>query len=77
MDNSNLPKQFKTIIALLQFDDMPPIPVVGFIAPTTDTNEPYLHTLPSGEGYLIDHIKTWDYLEDVAPKYAGVKNNKK
>ena len=65
-------EKYRTIIALLKFDDVPPIAAVGFIAETTDTKEPYFHIPLDGAGYDISLIAKWDYLDDVAPEYCVV-----
>ena len=38
MKKDELPEPGVTIIALLVFGDVPPLPLTGFIAETTDTN---------------------------------------
>lgn len=48
-----IPEKYRTIIALLKFDDVPPIAAVGFVAETTDTKEPYFHIPLGRAGYDI------------------------
>lgn len=65
-----LPEKFVTIIALLVFEDVPPLPLTGFIAETSDTHEPYFHAFDNQHGYDVSLIKKWDYLADVLPGYC-------
>ena len=67
-----IPEKYRNIIALLKFDDVPPIAAVGFVAETTDTKEPYFHIPLDRAGYDISLIVKWDYLDEVAPEYCGV-----
>ena len=76
MDKNNLPDKFVTIIALLVFPDMPPMPMTGFIAETTDTHEPYFHAF-NERGYDVSLIAKWDYLGDVLPGYCITTHQKK
>ena len=39
-DKPELPEEFRTIIALIKFDDMPPMPVTGYMA-DVDTDAAY------------------------------------
>ena len=74
--NADLPEKYRTVIALLKFDDVPPVPLTGFIAETVDTHEPYFHAF-NRRGYSVDLIAKWDYLDEVLPGYAigGEKKN--
>ena len=38
-----LPEMYRTILALLVFEDVPPLPLTGFLAETIDTHEKYFH----------------------------------
>lgn len=68
---NELPKPYITILALLKFEDVPPISAVGFIAETTDTKIPYFHVpLFGGRGYDVSLIAKWVYLDEIAPEYA-------
>ena len=69
MEKSQLPEKFVTVIALLVFPDVPPVPLTGFIAETTDTHEPYFHAF-NKLGYDVSLIKKWDYLHEVLPGYS-------
>ena len=76
MNGKQLPEKDRTIIALLKFEDVPPVPMTGFIADTIDTHEPYFHAF-NRRGYSVELIAKWDYLDEVLPEYAlGGKRNK-
>lgn len=64
-----LPTPYMTVIALIDGGDLPPIPLTGFMAETTDTHEPYFHAF-GGRGYSPDLILKWDYLREVCTGYA-------
>lgn len=64
-----LPDKYVTIIALLKFDDMPPVALTGFIAETIDTHEAYFHAY-NQYGYDVSMIVKWDYLAEVLPGYS-------
>lgn len=64
-----LPEKYVTIIALLVFEDVPPLPLTGFIAETIDTHEPYFQSY-NKYGYDVSLIKKWDYLDEVLPGYC-------
>ena len=68
MKQDQLPEKYATIIALLVFEDGPPLPLTGFIAETSDTHEPYFYAF-NRRGYDVSLIKKWDYLADVLPGY--------
>ena len=76
MEKSQLPEKYVTIIALLVFPEVPPLPLTGFIAETTDTHEPYFHAF-NKIGYNVSLIKKWDYLADVLPGYCLPSNHHK
>lgn len=42
-NQTGLPEPGKIVLALLKFEDVPPLPAVGFMAGTTYTHEPYFH----------------------------------
>lgn len=65
-----LPEKYITVIVLLKWEDIPPIPAIGFIAETIDTMTPYFHCPVSRRGYDISLILKWDYLSEVCPGYA-------
>ena len=69
MTREELPEPGVTVIALLVFPDVPPLPLTGFIAETIDTHEPYFHAF-NKRGYSISLIRKWDYLAEVLPGYA-------
>lgn len=70
-NNQELPEKYCTVIVLLKFEDVPPIPAIGFIAETTDTKTPYFHCpLFRGRGYDVSLIAKWDYLDEVCPGYC-------
>ena len=69
MNGKQLPEKYRTIIALLKFEDVPPVPLTGFIAETKDTHEPYFHAF-NRRGYDVSLIARWDYLDEVLPGYA-------
>ena len=69
MSKKALPEKYRTIIALLKFEDVPPIPLTGFIADTVDTHEPYFHAF-NKRGYSVELIAKWNYLDEIAPGYA-------
>lgn len=75
-DNHNLPEKCVTIIALLVFPDVPPVPLTGFIAETTDTHKPYFQSF-NKLGYDVSLIAKWDYLADVLPGYSLPTNHHK
>ena len=64
-----LPEEFRTIIALIKFDDMPPMPLTGYMAHistnTTDHfHEPALFTyIPKGHAFAWEMVLKWDYIE--------------
>ena len=67
--SADLPEKYRTVIALLKFDDVPPVPLTGFIAETVDTHEPYFHAF-NRRGYSVELIAKLDYLDEVLPGYA-------
>ena len=65
-----LPEMYRTVLALLVFDEIPPLPLTGFIAETIDTHEKYFHAF-NKIGYSTELIKKkWDYLDEIAPGYC-------
>ena len=76
MNGKQLPEKYRTIIALLKFEDVPPVPLTGFIAETSDTHEPYFHAF-NRRGYDVSLIKKWDYLHEVLPGYCLLTNHHK
>lgn len=69
-DKTELPEPDKLVLALLKFDDVPPMPVVGFMAKTIDTHEPYFHCPGNWQGYHPDLVVKWRYLKDVTPDFT-------
>ena len=69
-NQTELPEPGKMVLALLKFEDVPPMPVVGFMAETTDTREPYFHVPGSKRGYRPDLVAKWKYLKDIAPDFT-------
>lgn len=65
-----LPQPEKIVLALLWFVDVPPMPVIGFMAETTDTHEPYFHCPGNRQGYHPDLVAKWKYLKDIAPDFT-------
>ncbi len=74
MKKEELPEKYVTIIALLVFEDVPPVPMTGFIAETSDTHEAYFHAF-NRSGYDVSLIVKWDYLADVLPGYCLPTNH--
>lgn len=67
---NNLPDEYIAVLALLKFEDVPPMPVVGFMAKTVDDQTPYFH-VPAGRiGYDPALIIKWRYLKDIAPDFT-------
>lgn len=64
------PQYFRTIIAMFKFDDVPAFPAVGYVAPTSDTNEPYFACFIPRTGYDWSLVVKWDYLDEVCEGYA-------
>ena len=64
-----MPEMWRVVLALLVFGDVPPLPLTGFIAETTDTHEKYFHAFNT-IGYSTDLIAKWDYLDEIAPEYC-------
>ena len=64
-----LPEMYRTVLALLVFGKIPPLPLTGFIAETIDTHEKYFHAF-NKIGYSTELIKNWDYLDEIAPGYC-------
>lgn len=67
---TKLPEPGKRVLALLWFEDVPPLPVVGFMAETIDTHEPYFHCPGNRQGYHPDLVAKWRYLKDIAPDFT-------
>ena len=64
------PEPFKTIIALLKFNDIPAIPAIGYGATAIDDPDCFYFACPiEKKGYAWDLVVKWDYLIDVAPNY--------
>ena len=70
----DLPEMHRTILALLVFEDVPPLPLTGFFAETIDTHEKYFHAF-NRIGYSTELIRKWDYLDEIAPGYCIKKEN--
>lgn len=61
------PKDFRDIIALISFEDIPPIPAIGF---TTTENDKTVFFVKLGRMYVDwDRITHWKYLDDAWPEY--------
>lgn len=69
-NQTELPEPDKLVLALLWFVDVPPMPVVGFMAETADTHEPYFHCPGNRRGYHPDLVAKWKYLKDIAPDFT-------
>ena len=64
------PQLFRTIIVLVKFADMPPIPAIGYAANAIDDPDMIYFASPlERKGWDWSLIARWDYLEDVAPRY--------
>ena len=68
-EKKELPEMYRTVLALLVFDEIPPLPLTGFIAETIDTHEKYFHAF-NKIGYSTELIKKWDNLDEIAPGYC-------
>lgn len=65
------PQLSRTIIALLKFDDVPPIPAIGYAANAVDDEKViYFACTIERKGYAWELVAKWEYLEDVAPRYV-------
>ena len=68
-DKPGLPDELRTIIALIKFDDVPPMPLTGYMAhistnATDHFHEPALFTyLPRGRAFAWEMVLKWDYIE--------------
>ena len=63
---TELPEEFRNILALVKFQDYPAFPAAGYMARTSDTNEPYLSVfLPKGTGYDWSLVVNWVYIDDL------------
>lgn len=62
-----LPEEFRTIIALVKFDDVPPMPLTGYmvrISAEGHDPEPALFTyIPRGHAFAWEMVLKWDYIE--------------
>lgn len=64
------PELFRTIIALVKFPDIPPLPAIGYAANCIDDETLIYFACPiEKKGYAWELVAKWDYLEDVAPAY--------
>lgn len=65
------PELFRAIIVLLKFDDVPPIPAIGYAATASDDPTLVYFACPiEKKGYAWELVAKWDYLENVAPQYV-------
>lgn len=65
------PVEYRNILAMVKFEDFPAFPVAGYMARTSDTNEPYLSVfLPNGVGYGWSLVKSWVYIDDLIQGYS-------
>ena len=71
-DKPELPEEFRTIIALVKFDDVPPMPLTGYmvrISAEGHDPEPALFTyMPKGHAFAWEMILKWDYIEPYSTK---------
>jgi len=68
---TNLPTEYRNILALIKFEDYPPFPAAGYMARTSDTNEPYFAVfLPKGTGYDWSLVAKWVYIDDLIKGYT-------
>ena len=72
------PEPYVTIIAMVKFNDVPAFPACGYLARTSDSDEPYLAVFVPRTGYAWELVAGWDYLNIVAPDYSiPVKEERK
>jgi hypothetical protein len=63
---TELPTEYRNILALVKYQDFPAFPAAGYMARTSDTNEPYLSAfLPKGHGYDWSLVINWVYIDDL------------
>lgn len=68
---TELPVEFRNILAMIKFEDFPTFPVAGYMARTIDTNEPYLSVfLPKGTGYDWSLVRSWVYIDKLIEGYS-------
>lgn len=61
------PKDYRDIIALISFEDFPPIPAVGFVATENDHTVFFIKIDRMHVDW--DRILAWKYLDDAWPEY--------
>lgn len=65
------PKLFRTILALIKFNDIPAIPAVGYAANAIDDDDFIYFADPiSKSGYGWNMVVKWRYLDEVAPDFV-------
>jgi hypothetical protein len=63
---TELPTEYRNILALVKYQDFPAFPAAGYMARTSDTHEPYLSVfLPKGTGYDWSLVINWVYIDDL------------
>ena len=68
---TELPVEHRNILAMVKFEDVPAFPVAGYMARTSDTDEPYLSVfLPKGVGYDWGLVAKWVYIDQIIEGYS-------
>ena len=72
MSNSNTkqPELYQPIVAILKFEDVGPVPVIGYAVKYPTENVICFVPHCGRDMYTWEIVAKWDYLEKVLPQYS-------
>lgn len=72
MSNSNTkhPELYQPIVAILKFQDIGPVAVIGYAAELPESKQTVFVPHCGRDMYTWEIVVKWDYLDEVLPQYS-------
>ena len=68
--NKETPPEFEDIVALVKFEDIGPVAMIGYLAKHETHGVVFVPKLMRGAVCLWEQVIKWDYMKDVLPGYT-------